>query len=155
MSDSPVSTKNVYPYYAKSNVTRAGTDTEKKGQLGKDEFLKILMTQLKNQDPTDPLKDKEFIAQMAQFTSVEQLSNMTTELKLMRQSLGLASSLIGKEVQWSIPSSKSNEEAKIGTGVVESIIMKDGSQYALIKNEQINLDSILRISNPELGAIEE
>lgn len=155
MADSPVSTKNIYPYYAKSNVDKAGKDTEKKGQLGKDEFLKILMTQLKNQDPTDPLKDKEFIAQMAQFTSVEQLSNMTSELKLMRQSLGIASSLIGKEVQWSIPSTKTNEEPKTGTGVVESIIMKEGSQYALIKDEQINLDSILRISNPVPEAVKE
>jgi flagellar basal-body rod modification protein FlgD len=150
MADSPISTKNVYPYYAKSNVTRAGTGNETKGQLGKDEFLKILMAQLKNQDPTDPLKDKEFIAQMAQFTSVEQLSNMSTELKLMRQSIGLSSSLIGKEVAWTNLNDKG--ETKNGKGVVESIIVKDGSQFALVKGEQINLDSITQISNP--GAAE-
>lgn len=150
MTDSPISTKNIYPYYAKSNVTRAGTDNVTKGQLGKDEFLKILMTQLKNQDPTDPLKDKEFIAQMAQFTSVEQLSNMSKELKLMRQSIGLSSSLIGKEVAWTTVNEKG--ESKSGTGVVESIIVKDGSQFALVKGEQINLDSISQISNP--GATE-
>jgi flagellar basal-body rod modification protein FlgD len=147
MTDSPISTKNVYPYYAKSNVTRAGTDNETKGQLGKDEFLKILMAQLKNQDPTDPLKDKEFIAQMAQFTSVEQLSNMSKELKLMRQSIGISSSLIGKEVDWTSTNDKG--ESVNGTGVVKSIIVKDGSQFALINEKQVNLDSISKISNPE------
>jgi flagellar basal-body rod modification protein FlgD len=146
MTDSPISTKNVYPYYAKSNVTRAGADNETKGQLGKDEFLKILMTQLKNQDPSDPLKDKEFIAQMAQFTSVEQLSNMSKELKLMRQSIGLSSSLIGKVVDWTV--TNSNDVTTTGNGIVESIIVKDGFQFALVKGEQINLDFISQISNP-------
>src|SRR5699024_12653765 len=48
--------------------------------LGKDEFLKILMTQLQNQDPLDPMDDKDFIAQMATFSSLEQLMNMSGKM---------------------------------------------------------------------------
>ncbi|TDF98224.1 flagellar hook capping FlgD N-terminal domain-containing protein [Paenibacillus piri] len=152
MSDSPISTKNVYPYYAKKNIENAGAvKKEDAGKLGKDEFLKILMAQLRNQDPMEPLQDKEFIAQMAQFTSVEQLTNLNTEMKQLRQTLGFASGLIGKEISWTTVSSDSNNPI-VKNGVVESIIVKSDGQYAVVKGEQIGLDRISAITNPTPAA---
>ena len=77
-------------------------------EMGKDEFLRLLVAQLGNQDPMNPMKGQEFAAQLAQFTSVEQLTNINTQLeeqKGTRQALmqsvngGVAAGLIGREVE--------------------------------------------------------
>lgn len=71
-----------------------------KQELGKDDFLQLLIAQLTHQDPTEPVKDTEFIAQMAQFSSLEQMMNMTKNLDLMNQTLSSADavSAVGKKV---------------------------------------------------------
>jgi flagellar basal-body rod modification protein FlgD len=69
--------------------------------LGKDDFLKILLTQLSYQDPTAPMEDKEFIAQMAQFSTLEQMTSMAgdfAKLTSMIQS-SEASSALGRHVE--------------------------------------------------------
>jgi flagellar basal-body rod modification protein FlgD len=130
-------------------IGRPSTGTEKKNEhkssLGQDDFLKILITQMQNQDPTQPLKDTEFIAQMAQFTSVEQQAKMADELKLMRQSLGMSSSLIGKSVSWMGKTETGDPVMK--SGLVDSIIIRAGSQYATVSGEEISLESITKIEN--------
>jgi flagellar basal-body rod modification protein FlgD len=81
------------------------TSNGKMGQanqnLGKDDFLKLLLTQLAYQDPTAPMDDKEFIAQMAQFSSLEQMNNMAADFSKMAQMLSVteATSALGKSVE--------------------------------------------------------
>lgn len=83
--------------------SQASNTTSKTTSLGKDDFLKMLVAQLKNQDPLKPMDGTEFATQLAQFSSLEQLTNMNTQL----QNLGLyqttmsntqAVNLLGKEV---------------------------------------------------------
>ena len=69
--------------------------------LGKDDFLKILITQLSYQDPASPMEDKELIAQMAQFSSMEQMTRMAADFaKLTTMITGSeASSALGRSVE--------------------------------------------------------
>ncbi len=69
--------------------------------LGKDDFLKLLITQLSNQDPTSPMEDTQFIAQMAQFSSLEQMTNMNAEFSKLNTLLTSNSAMgtLGKTVE--------------------------------------------------------
>lgn len=77
-------------------------------ELGKNDFLKLLVAQLSNQDPTNPMEGREFAAQLAQFTSVEQLTNISGQMEAQQgandalaQSInsGVATDLIGRTVE--------------------------------------------------------
>ena len=72
-------------------------------ELDRDAFLNLLITQLQNQDPLDPTDSVEFTAQLAQFSSLEQLGNVNDNLKLLQDfqasiNNSQAVSLIGKEI---------------------------------------------------------
>lgn len=69
-------------------------------ELGKDDFLKLLLAQLANQDPTSPMENTQFIAQMAQFSSLEQMTNMSNEFTKLATMLNSseAVTVIGKTV---------------------------------------------------------
>jgi flagellar basal-body rod modification protein FlgD len=69
--------------------------------LGKDDFLKILITQLSYQDPTAPMEDKEFIAQLAQFSTLEQMTSMSSDFARLTNLLAgsEATSSLGKGVE--------------------------------------------------------
>jgi flagellar basal-body rod modification protein FlgD len=75
--------------------TSTSTTREAKGNnLNKDDFLKLLVTQLRYQDPLNPMDDTDFIAQTAQFTALEQMQNLNTTTLL-----GQATNFIGKDVE--------------------------------------------------------
>ncbi|WP_206518745.1 flagellar hook assembly protein FlgD [Fervidobacterium sp. 2310opik-2] len=66
---------------AMSNLFSASTDRTTKKDLDKEAFLKLLITQLKSQDPLEPMKDRDFIAQMSQLSSLEQVMNMSKSVQ--------------------------------------------------------------------------
>lgn len=82
--------------------------TERKtGQevLGKDDFMKLLIAQLQNQDPTNPMKDTEFIAQMAQFSSLEQTMNLSKSFEKFAEAQNQSqliqyTGFVGSSIRW-------------------------------------------------------
>ena len=95
-------------------------------ELGRDAFLELLVTQLGNQDPLEPMDNREFISQMAQFSSLEQMENMNSTMEdfLETQSIADGAQLIGHNVE--TLDSESGEEI---TAEVTSVSHEDGDIY--------------------------
>ncbi len=145
-----VSTSNTWPNYSTSNVQAAAAT--KKKDLGKDQFLSILVAQLKNQDPTSPMDNAQFVAQMAQFSSVEQLISINEKMDKMQgsmdTSLGGASELIGKKITWLNEKTDAKTGATTSTyesGTAESIILKDKVLYAQVGEDAIPLSLVTKV----------
>ncbi len=78
---------SVNSVYNMTTATAPGVTRKTGDDLGKDQFLKILITQMQNQDPLNPMDDKEFIAQMAQFTALEQMQNVAKASQMQQATL--------------------------------------------------------------------
>ncbi|UPA17790.1 flagellar hook assembly protein FlgD [Borrelia puertoricensis] len=104
----------------------------KGNNLSRDDFLKLLVTQLKYQDPTDPMKDKEFISQMAQFSALEQMTNMSKSFERLSSVLGINKDLdlLGKIVEFEHVDGEiiKGKVTNIKTGIVPQIMI-DGKYY--------------------------
>ncbi|MDR0882577.1 MAG: hypothetical protein LBP55_08540 [Candidatus Adiutrix sp.] len=113
---------NTQPLAAWTKDTVPVTDGSER-QLGKEAFLQLLLTQLQNQDPTNPMENTEMTAQLAQFSQLEQLSNMNTAVQTMTgyiqaQNQFQTLTMIGKDVlaendQLSVTGGQTDVEASI------------------------------------------
>ena len=97
---------------APAETTQASS---KAASLGKDDFLKLFVAQLQHQDPMNPMEDSDFMGQMAQFSTLEQITNVATANQ-MSQSLGL----LGKTVTYV------DSDRVAHTGVVQAVDSKGG-----------------------------
>jgi flagellar basal-body rod modification protein FlgD len=106
------------------NTAKKATST-----LGKDDFLKILMTQLQNQDPLNPMQDKDFVAQMATFSTLEQITNMGKSIDQFvsvqqQNKLIQYSQFVGRDVTWH-KAQEGQTNVQQGEGKVVSVQFKD------------------------------
>ena len=131
--------------------------------LGKDAFLQILITQLQNQDPTQPMDDKQFISQMAQFSSLEQMQNVASGIKDLLESqqqsqLMNYTSFIGKEVKWLelTEDKEGNSTVNEGTGVINELKFVDGQPVFILEDgKEITPGNISSILNKSSSTISE
>lgn len=119
------------------------TSAMSKQTLNQDDFLKLLVTQLSAQDPMNPMKDTEFVSQMAQFSALEQTRSMQTDISGLRsdQQLLQANSMIGRTV--AIQSGSSSV-----TGVVSGVSLVSGTPQIIVNGTPYAMGSIVGVTTP-------
>ena len=113
--------------------------------MGQTEVLNLLVTQMRNQDPLKPVSDTEFIAQMAQFTSLEQTKEMSADLQQLRQSYNLTqgTALMGKPVK---VATGEKENHVFTNGIVTDLkVNKDGDVSVILNGQTYDLDSVIEV----------
>ena len=122
-----------------SAATQATNDT-----LGKDAFLKLLIAELSNQDPLNPMEDREFISQMATFSSLEQMQNMNKTLETMAEANKFSAvSYVGKAVAFT---KGEGEDAKQTVAVVRAVWFDNGKTILDTTEGEVDLDKVEGVS---------
>lgn len=129
--------------YNTTGTAIGGNDTVRvaKKTLGQDDFMKILATQFQTQDPMKPIEDTAFIAQMAQFSALEQASAVTREISLLRgsQDVATANSYLGHLVTVGDP------DGEVVQGEVAGIEVTGGVPRLVIGDHTYALSSVLYV----------
>ncbi len=127
---------NAVNNFNKTNTVNGRTASQ---QLGKDDFLKLLITQLTNQDPTSPMEDTQFISQMAQFSSLEQMTNMNESFNKMASIINSsqAASTLGKTVELDIGDSTAKGVVEATSFGANPQVMVNGMYYDMAKIKAI------------------
>lgn len=157
--------------YAKTQVK-----TTKDKELDKDAFIKLLVTQLQYQDPLEPQDNNEFIAEMAQFSTLEQITNMTSALKDINSLVGnidtsvlvgQLSNMIGKGVDWTEVTNSADEDGNpVSTkedlsGIITGVNVSENGTNVIVATEdgeihQVdigNITNVYALVNNETGEV--
>ncbi len=108
------------------------------GELGRDAFLRLLITQMQMQDPLEPMKSEDFVAQLAQFSSVEQLETANLQLTLLQraQATTQALALVGRNV--------TTTDGEV-TGTVEAVVFRDGQPKLVVDGVEVDPGDVERV----------
>lgn len=124
-----------------SSAVGSVSNTSKSNTVDKDMFLKLLVTQMQYQDPLEPTSNTEYMSQLAQFSTLEEMQNMGSTI-----SNGQMMSLTGQYVILNVPDSAGNISQV--SGLVDYVTVKDGETYFHINGEYYKsdyLDSVVSL----------
>ncbi len=125
----------------------------------RDEFLNLLVTQLRNQDPLEPVKQEDFLAQLAQFSTLEGVEQLNSSFEgylhlqeemLHLQTLSGAANLVGQEVVFNAVSEDAPTD--LGIGTVDSVVVEDGQVRLSVNGESIAVSDLVEIRDSSLPA---
>lgn len=109
--------------------------------LGQDDFLKLLVTQMTSQDPMNPKQDTDFIAQMAQFSALEQSKVMQSDMAQMRsdQQIMQAYGLLGQTIEVQV------DDKTTAQGMVSAVQMEAGTPKLVVGDKEYTLDQVILV----------
>lgn len=128
-----------------NEVNEASKKANSKNELGKEAFLQLLVTQMQYQDPLDPQDNSEYLAQLAQFSALEQMTNLNTAMGTVTDAVntintsilvGQASSLIGQEIEWT------NDKGDLESGKVDALKVIDGQPYLIVGEKIVDISTV-------------
>jgi flagellar basal-body rod modification protein FlgD len=102
-------------------------------------FMKLLATELQNQDPTDPVSNTEYVSQMAQVESLSQLKNIGNSI-----AANSAYSLLGKKVSFQVVD-PAGGVVKPESGIAESVVTRDNETYVVVNGQAVKLADIQKV----------
>jgi flagellar basal-body rod modification protein FlgD len=127
--------------------------------LDKEAFMKLLVTQLQNQDPLEPTQNQEFVAQLATFSSLEQLEQLNdntvagialSQSNALLAQLTQSSALIGKSVGWADP-----QTGAAASGTVDSVRIIDGLAVLKVGDREVPLIAVTEVyEGSEVGDVD-
>ena len=117
-------------------ASEAKNNTTKSGDLDKEAFLQLLVTQMKYQDPLEPTDNTEYVSQLATFSELEQMTNLVASSDLTR-----ASQLVGQYVTIKDTNENTGEETIIG-GKVDYVTVENGKGYLNIGDGKYSIDKL-------------
>jgi flagellar basal-body rod modification protein FlgD len=132
-----------------NTASNPGTGLTGNSQLDKDSFMKLLVQQMRNQDPMSPMDNQAFIAQLAQFSSLEQMTKVNDNLlglAVLQQSNALmsqltqSSALIGRDVRYVDPTTNAS-----ATGTVDTVKIQDGIAVLNIGGSDVPLGNVTEV----------
>lgn len=121
------------------SYTRDTSKDTKGNQIDTQMFLKLLVAQLKYQDPLEPQKDTAFVTQMAQMSSLQEMQQIRTTLQNSQ-----AYDMVGKEIYAEV-FNKDTHETLAYIGIVDSVAIKDGIPYVVVGNKAINIADVKQV----------
>jgi flagellar basal-body rod modification protein FlgD len=122
------------------NTNSSSSKTTSNSSISKDEFLQILASQLSNQDPMNPTSDTEFIGQMAQFSSLEQMQNLNSTFTNSQ-----AFNMVGKDVMATVTDSDGTSKSIFGQ--VSGVVMNGTTPNLEVGNYYISLSDVSAVYN--------
>ena len=128
---------------AQSTSGTGTNDTKKTGsEMDKDSFLQLLVAQMKYQDPMEPTSNTEYISQYAQFSELEAMNNLSSNMDLQR-----ATSLVGKEVI--VKSTGASGETVYTQGKVDYVSSEGTKAYLTVDGKKFSIDDLDSVIDPE------